>query len=83
MKVEKEYWSCPHCGAELKVGAKVCHNCGSDEDTGWSDMTYLDGADWVHEEWQSEPEPKERKISVGTVVLIVLIVVAVILSTLR
>lgn len=28
---------CPHCGAELKPGARVCPECGSDEMTGWSE----------------------------------------------
>lgn len=81
--MEEDIWYCPHCGAELKTGAKVCHNCGSDEETGWSDMTYLDGADWIHEEWSPESESKEKKVNVGTIVLIVVIIVAVILSALR
>lgn len=80
---KKDFWNCPHCGAELKAGAKVCHNCGSDEETGWSDMTYLDGADWVHDEWEPEPQKQSRRISVGTVVLIIVIIAAVILSALR
>ena len=28
---------CPNCGAELKPGARVCPECGSDETTGWSE----------------------------------------------
>ncbi|MCQ2055370.1 MAG: zinc-ribbon domain-containing protein [Fibrobacter sp.] len=36
---------CPHCGAELKDGAKFCPHCGSDETTGWAD-----GAEFVDEE---------------------------------
>ncbi len=27
---------CPHCGAALPHGARVCPECGSDETTGWS-----------------------------------------------
>ena len=34
---------CPHCGAELPARAKFCPECGSDETTGWSEDTYLDG----------------------------------------
>lgn len=34
---------CPHCGAELPARAKFCPECGSDENTGWSEDTYLDG----------------------------------------
>ncbi len=28
---------CPNCGAEVPRGAKACPECGSDEQTGWSD----------------------------------------------
>lgn len=28
---------CPNCGAEVPPGAKACPECGSDEETGWSD----------------------------------------------
>lgn len=28
---------CPNCGAYLPRKAKVCPECGSDEETGWSD----------------------------------------------
>lgn len=28
---------CPNCGAELAPGAKACPECGSDEQTGWSE----------------------------------------------
>jgi len=34
---------CPHCGEELPGGSKSCPECGSDERTGWSEDTYLDG----------------------------------------
>ena len=28
---------CPNCGAEVPRKAKACPDCGSDEQTGWSD----------------------------------------------
>jgi hypothetical protein len=28
---------CPNCGAELPRNAKACPECGSDEETGWSE----------------------------------------------
>ncbi|MCL2219432.1 MAG: zinc ribbon domain-containing protein [Chitinispirillia bacterium] len=34
---------CPVCGAVLPANAKVCRDCGSDDTTGWSENTYLDG----------------------------------------
>jgi len=40
-----DYFVCPVCGAMLPMDAKVCRDCGSDESTGWSENTYLDGID--------------------------------------
>ena len=37
--------TCPHCGADLPKKAKVCPECGSDENTGWSDQARYDGLD--------------------------------------
>ena len=34
---------CPYCGEYIKKNAKACPFCGSDERTGWSGETYLDG----------------------------------------
>ena len=31
---------CPNCGAELPRKAKACPECGSDEETGWSETAY-------------------------------------------
>jgi uncharacterized membrane protein YvbJ len=42
MKTEKTFL-CPVCGAEVKIGASACYNCGSDDKTGWSENSYLDG----------------------------------------
>jgi len=33
----EEYFECPHCGARVRVGAAACPECGSDEETGWSE----------------------------------------------
>jgi hypothetical protein len=33
---------CPHCGAEVPPNAKACPECGSDEQTGWSDRAHAD-----------------------------------------
>lgn len=35
--------NCPYCGSEISKKAKVCPDCGSDENTGWSEGRYLDG----------------------------------------
>ena len=31
---------CPNCGAKVPGGAKACPECGSDEQTGWSDEAH-------------------------------------------
>ena len=41
---------CPNCGGEVPRKAKACPHCGSDENTGWSENTYLDGIDLYDEE---------------------------------
>lgn len=38
----EDYFVCPHCGAEVPQHAKSCPSCGSDENTGWSELTYMD-----------------------------------------
>jgi hypothetical protein len=37
--------NCPYCGETITRRAKACPHCGSDEQTGWSDNSYLDGID--------------------------------------
>jgi len=36
---------CPNCGAEVPPNAKACPECGSDEQTGWSEESRYDGLD--------------------------------------
>ncbi len=40
-----EWVPCSHCGEDIRSDAKACRHCGSDENTGWSEDTYLDGID--------------------------------------
>lgn len=50
---------CPHCGAELKPGAKFCPHCGSDETTGWAE-----GAEFADEELPDYDEIVENEFGV-------------------
>ncbi len=34
---EEDWFTCPHCGAEVRTNARACPECGSDEATGWSE----------------------------------------------
>jgi hypothetical protein len=36
-KQKPETFVCPHCGADVPVGALACKECGSDDETGWSE----------------------------------------------
>ncbi len=36
---------CPNCGAEVPPNAQACPECGSDEQTGWSDDARTGGLD--------------------------------------
>ena len=49
--MQDDWVACPHCGESIKCNARACKHCGSDERTGWSQDTYLDGLDL--------PEPED------------------------
>ena len=40
---------CPNCGARVPPNAKACPECGSDEETGWSDEAETGGLDLPEE----------------------------------
>ncbi len=40
---------CPNCGAEVPPQAKACPECGSDEETGWSEAAETGGLDLPEE----------------------------------
>ncbi len=50
-----DYFICPHCGAEVPLGAPACPKCGSDDETGWSEDTVYDGLFLYHDEAASDP----------------------------
>jgi len=41
-KAQPRTFACPHCGAEVRQGARVCRECGSDADTGWQGDEEID-----------------------------------------
>jgi hypothetical protein len=49
MRRNNDLMCCPHCGGEINKKASFCPHCGSDEKTGWSPDTYLDGIDLSEE----------------------------------
>jgi uncharacterized membrane protein YvbJ len=42
---------CPNCGAEVPLKAKACPECGSDEQTGWSEEAQKGGLDLPEEDF--------------------------------
>ena len=42
---------CPNCGAEIPPNAKACPECGSDEQTGWSEEAHEGGLDLPEEKF--------------------------------
>lgn len=35
-EIPRDWFVCPHCGADVLRGAKSCKECGSDAETGWA-----------------------------------------------
>lgn len=63
---------CPNCGAEVPPRAKACPQCGSDENTGWSDQAQSDALDLPEENFNYDEfvqrefggkSPKPRGVS--------------------
>lgn len=52
-KAHQPDFVCPNCGADVPGGSKSCPECGSDDRTGWSEDTYLDG---VSLPWSEDDE---------------------------
>ncbi len=36
-KDSEDWFTCPHCGAEVPADARSCPECGADETTGWAE----------------------------------------------
>ena len=51
---------CPICGAEVPPNAKACPECGSDEQTGWSEDARYDGLDLPDEKFDYEDFAKRE-----------------------
>jgi hypothetical protein len=49
MPGRNEVRECPHCGAEIPAKALACPECGSDEQTGWSEAAATEGLDLPEE----------------------------------
>lgn len=82
---------CTYCGAEIKKNAKACPECGSDELTGWSELTYLDGIDFPDQDYEEIKNNefgeikklKGRTHTVTAIVLLIIITIAIVGSLIK
>ncbi|HXR04943.1 MAG TPA: zinc ribbon domain-containing protein [Verrucomicrobiae bacterium] len=51
---------CPNCGAEVPPDARACPECGSDEQTGWSEKAHADNLGLPDEEFDYKEFVKEE-----------------------
>jgi hypothetical protein len=65
---EKKTFPCPFCHAEVPQGASACPECGSDEQTGWSDDLY----GLRSEETKEKRNPLTAIIAVGLAALLII-----------
>jgi hypothetical protein len=52
--------TCPNCGEEVSPRAKACPECGSDEQTGWSEAAQSGGLDLPDEEFDYQDYVKRE-----------------------
>jgi anaerobic ribonucleoside-triphosphate reductase len=77
---------CPHCGAEVPANSRSCPECGSDDETGWSERATtrrldlpdpeFDYDDFVKREFgeESEARLKPRGVSWGWWIVAVILI---------
>lgn len=85
--------TCPNCGASVPRNAKACPECGSDEETGWSQEAETGGLDlpdenfdyddFVKKEFDSSKNPVPRGIKWYWWIVAVLIVLAFVIAFVR
>jgi hypothetical protein len=80
MKRKPDFFICPHCGMAVKSSARVCPQCGSDHETGWSDGDYYDDSDSVENEHDVKPI-ESRAWQKYIVPVIAVLLVCVLLTT--
>ncbi len=80
--MDNDTFPCPNCGFEVPDGALSCPECGSDEETGWSETAYVGGLDlpendWPEDEWPDDPAADRE--SGGILPRVVVVVFALLL----
>ena len=80
MNKKKEDWfTCPNCGAEVKMDAVICPECGSDDETGWNPDA-IQGGTFIQEEEDFDyqetlkREKGKKKISVLKFIIVIILI---------
>jgi hypothetical protein len=68
-----ETFPCPNCGADVPPRARVCPECGSDDETGWSEDTLYDGLDLPDPGYGPDPGPPPPRRHIGRIVAVVML----------
>lgn len=80
------YFICSNCGAEVPSGSKACSECGADDQTGWSEFTYMDTIstpdeneylDILNREFAEDKRGNKSWIAITGVLLLLVIIVLV------
>jgi hypothetical protein len=69
----KNSFICPFCHAEVPEGALACPECGSDEQTGWSDDIYGLRSEEVKD--TSSPNLKKFRIAFSAIIILSIVIV--------
>ena len=86
---KKQSFSCPNCGGQVTANAASCPHCGSDEQTGWSERTYLDGIDLnddfdYNESFKEEfSSSKKNRVSIGRMIVAIVLLLLFVFAVLR
>lgn len=88
-EIPRDWFVCPHCGADVLRGAKSCKECGSDAETGWApeakrwdaeiESGGFDYDEYITREFPEHPgkrPPWDRFVTARKLILLALIVLA-------
>ncbi|MDX1416260.1 MAG: zinc ribbon domain-containing protein [Candidatus Promineifilaceae bacterium] len=81
-----DYFTCPHCSSPVDFDALSCPECGSDNETGWSETAVYDELDIYDDEGLSDNPgvsraASKRRFRLGVIAILTFILSAFIAST--
>lgn len=80
---DDNWFTCPNCGAVVPNDAVACPECGSDDETGWSDDAQYLGYDLMDPDlatgYGEEEPPIRTKAGLRNVMAVVFIILMILL----